>query len=82
MNVIIPIGSSINDVAEFAGIEAENVGKVLFGGPMMGVPACSLDEPLGKRTNALTIMTIKDAHDRESTACIHCGRPDAFGNFK
>ena len=74
MNVVVPLGASIRDVVEFAGVNAENIGKVLFGGPMMGVPACSLDEPLGKRTNALTIMTVKDAHERESTACIHCGR--------
>ena len=74
MNVIVPLGASIRDVVEFAGVNAEGIGKVLFGGPMMGVPACSLDEPLGKRTNALTIMTIADATERESTACIHCGR--------
>ena len=74
MNVIVPIGSFISDVVEFAGIDAENVGKVLFGGPMMGAPACAFSEPIDKRTNALTFFTWQDAIDRDASACIHCGR--------
>ena len=41
---------------------------------MMGFPACSLDEPIIKQTNAITVLTERDAKERESTACIHCGR--------
>ena len=74
MNVIIPLGSFIHDVVEFAEIDKDGIGKVLFGGPMMGVPACSLDEPIGKRTNALTIFNVEDATERKATACIHCGK--------
>ncbi len=73
-NVIAPIGASIRDVLEFAGVDTDGVGKVIFGGPMMGSPAYSLDEPIGKRTNALTVYTAKDTVEPEATACIHCGR--------
>ncbi|MBR5121879.1 MAG: 4Fe-4S dicluster domain-containing protein, partial [Oscillospiraceae bacterium] len=35
---------------------------------------CSLDEPIDKRTNAVTVMSVKDSVEREATACIHCGK--------
>jgi len=73
-NVIAPVGASVRDVLTFAGVDLDGIGKVLFGGPMMGIALCSLDEPIGKRTNALTVMNKKDAVERETTACIHCGR--------
>jgi len=73
-NVIAPIGTSIREIIEFAGGLKEDAGKVLFGGPMMGIAACSLDEPISKTTNAITVLNVKDATEREATACIHCGR--------
>lgn len=74
MNVIAPIGTPIKDVFEFAGGFSAPVGKVIFGGPMMGVAAESLDEPVAKTSNGLTAFTEADAKSAEPTACIHCGR--------
>ena len=73
-NVIVPIGTSIRDVFAFVGVDSESVGKVLFGGPMMGVAARSLDQPVDKRNNALTALSVQESVEREATACIHCGR--------
>lgn len=73
-NIVVPIGTSIRDVLTFAGVDLDAVAKVLYGGPMMGIAACSLDEPITKRNNALTVMDVKEATEREQTACIHCGR--------
>ena len=73
-NVIAPIGASLREIIEFAGGLKEDVGKALFGGPMMGSPACSLDEPITKTTNGITVMNTLDSTLRDSTACIHCGR--------
>lgn len=73
-NVIAPIGASIRDVLEFAGVDFNEIGKVLFGGPMMGIAVCSLDEPIGKRNNALTVMTDADSIALDTTACIRCGK--------
>ena len=73
-NVICSIGTPIKDLIAFVDGLAQEPGKVLFGGPMMGFPACSLDEPIIKQTNAITILTERDAREREATACIHCGR--------
>ena len=40
----------------------------------MGVPIRSLDEPVRKTTNAITVMTREESVKNDSTACIHCGR--------
>lgn len=74
MNVLAPIGTSVRELVEFSGGFKEEVGKVLFGGPMMGVPAANLDEPITKTTGGITAMNIKDSTEQEPTACIHCGR--------
>ncbi len=73
-NVLAPIGTSIRDILEFAGGTKEEIGKVLIGGPMMGIPVCSLDEPISKTTGAVTVLNIPDSTERKATACIHCGR--------
>ena len=73
-NVIVPIGTSIRDVLEFCGVDLDNIGKVLFGGPMMGIAASSLDETIEKRTSALTVMTVAESKMIDDSACIHCGR--------
>jgi len=73
-NVIAPIGTSIRALIEFVGGTSDEVGKVLFGGPMMGVAAESIDEPIAKTTNGITVFSASDACSKEPTACIHCGR--------
>lgn len=73
-NVIVPIGTTISDVLAFVGVDSEDIGKVLFGGPMMGVAAHSLEQSVEKRTNALTVLSPQDCVEHEATACIHCGR--------
>ncbi len=74
MNVIAPIGTSVNDIVEFTGGFKEEAGKVLFGGPMMGTPACSLSDPIIKTTGAITALNMKESVKAEPSACIHCGR--------
>ena len=73
-NIIAPIGVSIRQLIEFGGGLREEAGKVLFGGPMMGIAACSLEEPVIKTTGAITVFTKKSSVACEETACIHCGR--------
>ena len=73
-NITAPIGTPIGDILKFVGVEEEKIGKILYGGPMMGVAVCSADEPILKTTNAITVLTEKEARRTEPTACIHCGR--------
>lgn len=73
-NVIAPIGVSLGELIEFCGGFKEEPGKVLYGGPMMGNPAASLNEPTLKTTGAITALNRKDSILSEPSACIHCGR--------
>ena len=73
-NITAPIGTSVHDIIDFAGGLNSEPGKIIFGGPMTGRTAFSLDEPIVKTTNAITALTIEDSLNRKYTACIHCGR--------
>ena len=73
-NLIVPIGTPIRDLIEAAGGLSAEPGKVIYGGPMMGKTAHSMDEPILKATNAILVLNRKDAQRAEPTACIHCGR--------
>ncbi|MBR2847299.1 MAG: electron transport complex subunit RsxC [Clostridia bacterium] len=72
-NIIAPIGTSIEDVFEFCGGLKENPGKVLYGGPMMGIAVSDLTAPVIKNTNAIIALTEKESVYPKETACIRCG---------
>ncbi len=74
MNVIAPIGASIQSIIDFTGGFSEEPGKVLYGGPMMGVAVYSTDDPIFKNTNAIVAFNVKDAIPKVQNPCIHCGR--------
>lgn len=72
-NLMVPVGTPIKDVLEYMGIDTENVGRIIMGGPMMGQPVSNIDAVVEKRTNALLVMS-KDDREYRRTACIRCGR--------
>ena len=74
MNVIAPIGTSIQDIIDFTGGYSDEPGKVMYGGPMMGIAVYSTEDPIFKNTNAIVAMNKRDALPKVQTACIHCGR--------
>ena len=73
-NLIVPIGTPIKEVLAAAGGITEDVGKVLYGGPMMGIAVYSLDDPILKNNNAIIALNRKDSLPEKQYACIHCGR--------
>ena len=73
-NVIAPIGTSIKDILDFVGVNYDEVGKILYGGPMMGIAIYNVNDPILKNTNAITVFNIKDSLPAKQYACIHCGR--------
>ncbi len=73
-NVICPIGTPIEALLDFVGGTTEDLGKVLYGGPMMGISVYKTSDPILKTTNAITALSAKDALPKTATPCIHCGR--------
>ena len=73
-NLVVPVGTPMADVLSEVGVDLDKVGKVLYGGPMMGVAIYSIDDPIIKNNNGITVLTVKDAKPKRQTPCIHCGR--------
>ncbi len=73
-NVIVPIGTSVQDVVDFCGGFKTEPKKIILGGPMMGVSVPGTDAPVVKNTGAILCFDAKDAAPPVTTACIKCGR--------
>ena len=71
-NLLVPIGTPIKDVLEFAGGVSDTAAEIMMGGPMMGIDVCSTDAVIEKRNNAIIVMEERTAPD--TTPCIHCDR--------
>ncbi|MBQ7143933.1 MAG: electron transport complex subunit RsxC [Oscillospiraceae bacterium] len=74
MNVIAPIGASVHDVVEFTGGYSVEPGKIIMGGPMMGMSVPSDEEVVTKGTGSILALNAEDAVLPEPTDCIKCGR--------
>lgn len=72
-NLIVPIGTSLDDVFAAAGGLSAEPREVLYGGPMMGVGLPSRSLPVLKNTNAALALTEKESRLPKTTACIRCG---------
>ena len=75
-NVEVPIGTLYRDVIEACGGIKPDVelGKIIFGGPMMGGASPSADFPVLKQNNGLLLFSRKAATLPEADPCIRCGR--------
>lgn len=72
-NIMVPIGTTVGDVLKFAGVNEEDVERIIMGGPMMGQPVASTDAVIEKRTNAILALS-ENEQKIKTTACIRCGR--------
>ncbi|MBR3971982.1 MAG: electron transport complex subunit RsxC [Ruminococcus sp.] len=73
-NVIVPIGTPINEVMEFCGGYKCEPKKILMGGPMMGLAVSDDTLPILKQNNAILAFDEKEARLSQATDCIRCGR--------
>ena len=74
-NVLAPIGTAIWELFEFCdGFSIDTPGKIIAGGPMMGIALPDLEVPVVKTTNALLAFPPGDDVRPIETACIKCGR--------
>ena len=73
-NVIVPIGTKMQDVFDFCGGFQSEPGKILYGGPMMGIAVPDASFPVMKTTNAIVALNERDAILPDPTPCIRCGK--------
>jgi electron transport complex protein RnfC len=72
-NLRVRIGTPVKTLIDFCGGYATEVGKLIMGGPMMGIAVSSDEVPVVKGTSGVLVLdpaaTVSDEHD-----CIRCGR--------
>jgi Na+-translocating ferredoxin:NAD+ oxidoreductase subunit C len=72
-NLRVRIGTPVRTLIDFCGGYATEVGKLIMGGPMMGIAVSSDEVPVLKGTSGVLVLgraaTVFDEHD-----CIRCGR--------
>ena len=73
-NYLVRMGTSFADLINLCGGMPEGDNKVLAGGPMMGRAVPSIEVPVGKGQNSITILSGKDAMRKEAQPCIRCAK--------
>lgn len=74
-NVEVLIGTPMKEVLDFCGLKEDvKLGKVIMGGPMMGVAVADVNLPVLKQNNGLLAFSEKKAELPQAQACIRCGR--------
>ncbi len=73
-NFLVRMGTTFKDMIDACGGLPEGDNKVLAGGPMMGKAVSSLDTPVCKGTNSITVLTEDDARRKPAQPCIRCAK--------
>ena len=73
-NFLVRLGPPMKDLIDACGGMPEGDNKVLAGGPMMGKAVSSLDTPVCKGTNSITVLTEDDARRKPAQPCIRCAK--------
>ncbi|SHJ59081.1 electron transport complex protein RnfC [Dethiosulfatibacter aminovorans DSM 17477] len=73
-NLMVKMGTSFNEVVEFCGGYTEDLGKIINGGPMMGIAQYTGEVPVIKGTSGILVLNKKDAERPQESNCIRCGK--------
>ena len=73
-NLYVRIGTTFKDVIEQCGGYKEEPGKLINGGPMMGIAQFSDEVPVVKGTSGILALNKNEADLPEPSNCILCGR--------
>ena len=73
-NFLVRMGTPMKDLIDACGGMPEGDNKLLAGGPMMGKALTSVEVPICKGTNSVTILSGDDAVRKEPEPCIRCAK--------
>ncbi len=73
-NLLVRLGTPFYEVIDFAGGLTDDAGKVIMGGPMMGIAQYTLNVPVIKGTSGILALNKKDVDATKPRACIRCAR--------
>ncbi len=73
-NLLVRIGSSLNDIFDNCGGLKSDIGKIIIGGPMMGMAQYTMDIPIIKGTSGVIVFPKEETKISNVTFCIRCGQ--------
>ncbi len=73
-NLIVPVGTPIQNVIEYCGGVTDDAVKIVVGGPMMGVAQFDLHAPVMKATSGILVLTKDEVAENPETPCLRCGQ--------
>ncbi len=73
-NILIKTGTLLSEVIEQCGGFTDDVSKVIWGGPMMGIAMKKIEIPSTKTTSGILCFNEADALIPEPTDCIKCSK--------
>ncbi|MDP8234457.1 MAG: electron transport complex subunit RsxC [Candidatus Saelkia tenebricola] len=71
---LVRIGTLVSDLVENLGGIKKDVGKIVFGGPMMGLAQASMEMPILKGTSGVLLLSGEFAKLFKEYPCIKCSR--------
>jgi len=73
-NLIALLGTPIDHLLEATGGMAEDIDRMVLGGPMSGLPLASVRIPITKGSNCILVLRRQDtAREQPVMPCINCG---------
>ncbi|PLY01167.1 MAG: electron transport complex subunit RsxC [Desulfuromonas sp.] len=73
-NLRVRIGTPLQHLVEYCGGTTDDPGKLIMGGPMMGMALLNLEVPVTRGTSGLLLLREKDVAARAEGPCIRCAR--------
>lgn len=75
-NLITKVGTLVSEIIEQCGgfKEDKTVGKVIMGGPMMGIAQYTIDIPTNKGTSGILCLDEEESKTPKPQNCLRCGK--------
>ena len=73
-NFLVRMGTPASELIEACGGLPVSENKVLSGGPMMGKALISIDAPIVKGSNSITVISGREAKRHEPGPCLRCAK--------
>lgn len=73
-NYLVRLGTPVREVLAYAGGVDGKVGRLILGGPMMGLAQATDEVPVIKGTSGILALSEEEVKVGRPRPCIHCGR--------
>lgn len=73
-NILVRVGTPLQEIIDYCGGLPDGVGKLVNGGPMMGKAIMNTLAPTVKTTSSIVVVNEKESKRGEQTNCIRCGK--------